>query len=436
MQDSRVKIHIAGSTVFKLFLLTAVVIVSFVFMWYTYDVIRQLQDEAQEKVASFVRLWVKAVDPSTPSAETQLIFDEIISRANFPIIVASAEREPNFWRNIPGVADTDRSPEDIEKIVELMEKMRREHGEIEIVFGDSSDSLTFSGIGINYFYYGDSHLVENLKIAPYIQIAMVISVLSIGIVGFTNIKKSDERHIWVGMAKETAHQLGTPISALMGWLELLKEKCANSPELHSAAGADDGVSLPLALDSMSADVERLKKVANRFGKIGSAPQLAECEFDQSVCETVEYFQQRLAFGNAGAKVSFDAGGVDKAMMNPELFGWTVENLIRNALDAVDSASGLIELSSRVSSDGRWARLEVADNGRGIPLGVQRRIFRAGFSSKKRGWGLGLTLARRIIEEYHGGKLALLRSAPGETVFCISIPIAGVSSKKSASKEQA
>jgi nitrogen-specific signal transduction histidine kinase len=430
VQDSRVRIHIAGSTVFKLFLLTAVVVVSFVFIWYTYDVIRQLQDEAQEKVASFVRLWVKAVDPATPSAETQLIFDEIISRANFPIIVASAEREPNFWRNIPGVADTDRSAADIQKIMQLMEEMKQAHGEIEIVFGDSSDTLATSGVGINYFYYGDSHLVENLKIAPYIQIAMVISVLSIGVVGFTNIKKSDERHIWVGMAKETAHQLGTPISALMGWLELLKERCANSPEMQSPVEAEVGVSLPMALDSMSADVERLKKVANRFGKIGSAPELTVCEFDQSVRETVEYFQQRLAFGNASVKVSFEPGGVEKAMMNPELFGWTIENLIRNAIDAVDSESGRIALHSSVSSDGRRACLEVSDNGRGIPLGVQRRIFRAGFSSKKRGWGLGLTLARRIIEEYHGGKLSLLRSAPGETVFSISIPTARVSSTKS------
>ena len=419
MEDSRVKIHIAGSTVFKLFLLTAVVVVSFVFTWYTYDVINQLQKEAQEKVTSYVRLWVKAVDPSTPSAETQLIFDEIISRANFPIIVASAERTPNFWRNIPGVADTDRSAEALGKISKLMEEMKREHGETEIVFGATSDSSSSvaAELGVNFFYYGDSRLVENLKIAPYLQIAMVISVLFIGIVGFTNIKKSDERHIWVGMAKETAHQLGTPISALMGWLELLKSQSTAGVQPEK----DDAVTLATALESMSADVERLKKVANRFGKIGSAPELASHDFDKSVRETVEYFQQRLPFGKEGAKLSFESGGVETAVINPELFGWTIENLIRNALDAVDSRSGEIALRSYLSDDGRWARLEVTDNGRGIPIGVQRRIFRPGFSTKKRGWGLGLTLAKRIIDEYHGGKLILVHSSPGETMFQISVP---------------
>ncbi len=431
MEDSRVKIHIAGSTIFKLFLLSAVVVVSFVFMWYTYDVISQLQKEAQGKVESFVRLWVKAVDPATPSAETQLIFDEIISRANFPIIVASAEREPNFWRNIPEITDTERSEENIRDIKRIMDKMKREHGEIEIIFGVSADSST-STIGVNYFYYGDSHLVENLKIVPYIQIAMVISVLFIGIVGFANIKKSDERHIWVGMAKETAHQLGTPISALMGWLELLKEKYANPKDDTVTDGREslETVTLLSALDSMSEDVERLKKVANRFGKIGSTPELGTCDFDKCINEIVEYFQRRLPFGSEGATLEFNQGGVSAALLNPELFGWTVENLIRNSLDAVDSRTGVITLRSYLSDDKRRAHLEITDNGRGIPLGVQRRIFRPGFSSKKRGWGLGLTLAKRIIDEYHGGKLSLVRSSPGETVFLISISTVDRSAEQS------
>ena len=164
-EERRISIHIAGSTVFKLFLLSAIVAVSVAFMWYTYQVIDQLRTEAQAKVRSYVRLWVRAVDQNTPSAETQLIFDEIISQANFPIIVASAEREPNFWRNVPGIDDTDRSPEALEKVRAAMEKMHTEHGEVEIVFGADSSGAGAKQ-GINYFYHGDSALIESLKIAP------------------------------------------------------------------------------------------------------------------------------------------------------------------------------------------------------------------------------------------------------------------------------
>lgn len=416
MADRQVT-KISGSTVFKLLLLSAVVIVSVVFMWFTYEIIGQLREEAQAKVKSYVRLWVRAVDQDTPSSETQLIFDEIISKANFPIVVASAEREPNFWRNLSGIDDNERGPQTVERVREIMRRMRIEHGEETILFGPP-DSVGGVAQGVNYFYHGDSELIENLKIAPYVQIAMVLSVLFIGFVGFTNIKRSDERHIWVGMAKETAHQLGTPISSLMGWLEIMRSRMPVS--------SDEGLrdtqqpSTAMILDSMDADTARLRQVANRFGKIGSAPEMLSLDFNQTVRMTVEYFQRRLPFDGRGVKLTFVEDELPQVVFNPELLEWTVENLIKNALEAVDSRTGKVELRSRLSSDQRFVRLTVTDNGKGIPLGVQRKVFRPGFSSKKRGWGLGLTLAKRIINEYHGGKLTLVKSAPGETVFQLSL----------------
>ena len=416
MADKQLK-KISGSTVFKLLLLSAVVIVSVVFMWFTYEIIGQLREEAQEKVKSYVRLWVRAVDQNTPSSETQLIFDEIISRANFPIIVASAERDPNFWRNLHDIDDNERGPETVARVREIMRAMKIEHGEEKIVFGPP-DSAGGAAQGVNYFYHGDSRLIENLKIAPYVQIAMVLSVLFIGFVGFTNIKRSDERHIWVGMARETAHQLGTPISSLMGWLEIMRGRTSRHSDDDNGSAAQP--STAAILDSMDADTARLQQVANRFGKIGSAPEMLALDFNQTVRMTVEYFQKRLPFDGQGAKITFVENKLPQVVFNPELLEWTVENLIKNALESVDPRSGLIELHSRLSSDRRFVRLTVTDNGKGIPLGVQRKVFRPGFSSKKRGWGLGLTLAKRIIVEYHGGKLALLKSAPGETVFQISL----------------
>lgn len=419
MAEKRIRIHIAGSTVYKMALLFAVVAVSVAFMWYTYGVIDQLRSDAQLKVKSYVRLWVRAVDPNTPSAETQLIFDEIISQASFPIVVASDERTPNFWRNVPGVDDTDRSTEALKRIAEVMQEMKAEHGELEIRFG--VDSLTGATQGVNYFYHGDSELIENLKIAPYIQIGMMISVLVIGLVGATNIKRSDERHIWVGMAKETAHQLGTPISSLMGWLQLLRDRSEKLSARDTERASDSSPTAEI-LDSMEDDVSRLSAVANRFGKIGSEPELKPLELNAQVSQTVEYYRRRLPFGGEGIQLSFDSGADTQVACNPELFSWAIENLVKNAMEAVDPRSGRIRVTSRHSGDGRWVHLQVTDNGKGIPLGVQRRIFRPGFSSKKRGWGLGLTLSQRIIEEYHNGKLTLVRSEPGETVFQVSLPV--------------
>lgn len=417
MAEKQLK-KISGSTVFKLLLLSAVVIVSVVFMWFTYEIIGQLREEAQEKVRSYVRLWVRAVDQDTPSSETQLIFDEIISRANFPIVVASAERAPNFWRNLNGIDDNERGPGTLERVREIMRHMKIEHGEETILFGpaDSTDGIVQ---GVNYFYHGDSQLIENLKIAPYVQIAMVLSVLFIGFVGFTNIKRSDERHIWVGMAKETAHQLGTPISSLMGWLEIMRSRL---PEISAADSPDaQRPTTAMMLDSMDADTARLRQVANRFGKIGSAPEMLALDFNKTVAMTVEYFQLRLPFDGRGTTLTFEENELPQVVFNPELLEWAVENLMKNALESVDSRTGKVELRSCLSSDKRYVQLTVTDNGKGIPLGVQRKVFRPGFSSKKRGWGLGLTLARRIINEYHGGKLVLVKSSPGETVFQINLP---------------
>ena len=414
------RIQIARATVIKLALVAGVVVVSIVFMWHNYTVVEQLRAEAKEKVETYVRLWVRAVDQNTPSPETQLIFDEVISRADFPIIVTSADREPMFWRNIPDIPDNSPQLDDRTRIAEILSAMRAENGEIEIRFGSQNDS-TLTAVGVNYFYYGDSRLIENLKRAPYIQIAIVVAFLLVGFIGMSNIKKSDERHIWVGMAKETAHQLGTPITSLMGWLELLRSR----EEQPSSESSQARLPMHEIVDSMGVDVRRLQQVANRFGMIGSAPERVEADFNALVADTARYYRKRVPFGGAGVTIDFEAGDVPPVLINPELMGWAVENLVSNAMQAVDSRAGKIRLSTSIASDRRWVRLEVHDNGVGIPVVKQRLVFRPGYTSKKRGWGLGLTLAKRIIQEYHRGKIWLAHSAPNDTLFVIHLPV-GVS----------
>lgn len=414
MTDSSIKarrtggLYITKSTLFKVYLLLGVAIVSVLFIWYTFGVIENLQRDTRSQVDKFVKMWQLAANsPNTGSAELQFIFDEIIVKATFPIIVLNQEREPIHWRNIPGVDPTDTTFETKKQLKEIAAEMRREHDEFPLQFAENY---------VNYFCYGDSKVIEQLKMMPFIEIGIVVSFMLVALIGFQNIKRSEERHIWVGMAKETAHQLGTPISSLLGWLEMIKsEKNSDNSKVRSEE-VDE------ALNNMMVDINRLERIANRFGLIGSKPELEPQDFNQLIQQTIDYYKKRLPLEEQGRTLEFKAGEIPPVAISPELLSWAFENLIKNALQSVDSKSGRVEIRSFLSADGREAVVEVSDNGPGIPSGAARKIFRPGFTTKKRGWGLGLSLVKRIVEESHGGKVFLKRSKPGETVFELNLPL--------------
>lgn len=414
MTDSSIKarrtggLYITKSTLFKVYLLLGVTIVSVLFIWYTFGVIENLQRDTRSQVDKFVKMWQLAANsPNTGSAELQFIFDEIIVKATFPIIILSQEHEPIHWRNIPGVDPADTTFETKEQLKEIAAEMRREHDEFPLQFAENY---------VNYFCYGDSEVIEQLKMMPFIEIGIVVSFMLVALIGFQNIKRSEERHIWVGMAKETAHQLGTPISSLLGWLEMIKlEKNSENSNFRSEE-VDE------ALNNMMVDINRLERIANRFGLIGSKPELVPQDFNQLIQQTIDYYKRRLPLEEQGRTLEFKAGEIPPVAISPELLSWAFENLIKNALQSVDSKSGRVEVRSFLSADGRGAVVEVSDNGPGIPSGAARKIFRPGFTTKKRGWGLGLSLVKRIVEESHGGKVFLKRSKPGETVFELSLPL--------------
>jgi NtrC-family two-component system sensor histidine kinase KinB len=403
-------LYVGKSTLFKTFLLAGVVIISVVFVWYTLSLIDVLQSDLRHQVELYVRLWQEVANSPTSGGELQVIFDEIILKASFPIVVCDSSRTPYSWRNIPGVAPTDTSPQTIEKITRIARQMRQENGEYPL---HVAKNVT------NYFYYGDTSVINNLKVMPFIEIGIVLAFMLVGIIGFQNIRRSEERYIWVGMAKETAHQLGTPISSLMGWLEVLGDGREDS---YDQAKKDDLVRS--TVDNMQIDVDRLQRVANRFGLIGSRPELEACNLNELVQEAVDYYRRRLPFQGQGIQIHFDPGDLPPVPANPELFGWALENLIKNALQAVDPSEGRVKLKTVAESGGDRVSLELQDNGRGIPAPAARKIFRPGFTTKKRGWGMGLTLVKRIIDEYHRGRVELERSKPGETVFKITLPAHG------------
>ncbi|UCD16972.1 MAG: HAMP domain-containing histidine kinase [Candidatus Zixiibacteriota bacterium] len=409
-----IRYSFGGTTFFKLFLLLGIVLISIVFIYYTLDVINQLKSDAERMVRSYVMLWQLAASESTSGGEVQVIFEEVIKKANFPVVIADLEGEPVFWRNIDGIIDNDPDPEAREKVRKIAREMKEDNGELPLKFGERT---------ISYFYYGDSHVIRQLRLMPFIELGLVGAFILVGFIGFQNIKRSEERHIWVGMAKETAHQLGTPISSLMGWLELLLH---NKVE-ESEAGSPSDINDQDIFRQMKADVNRLQRVANRFGQIGSRPELKDGDLSSLLEETAAYYRRRLPFNGKGVEIICRTGDIPHVSLNGELITWAIENLIKNGLQAVDPQKGRIELISVQARDPRFVVIEICDNGKGIPPGTARKLFRPGFTTKKRGWGLGLTLARRIVEEYHRGKISLVKSRPGETVFQIVLPVKGTDS---------
>jgi signal transduction histidine kinase len=271
---------------------------------------------------------------------------------------------------------------------------------------------------ISILHYGDSPLISQLQLIPVIEISVVGVFILVAFVGIRHIQHSEQRSIWVGMAKETAHQLGTPLSSLIGWVELMKLKHSEGKIRLSADDTEDG--FDEMTSRMLGDLKRLDKIATRFGQIGSIPELEERDINEVVKETVAYFRLRLP--SRGVTIKEKCGEVPLLRMNTELISWVIENLIKNSLEATSPKTGFITISTENDVGQKKVRITVEDNGRGIPPSEQKKIFAPGFTTKKRGWGLGLTLARRIVEEYHGGKIGLEFSDPGiRTVFSIELP---------------
>ena len=277
-------------------------------------------------------------------------------------------------------------PANADSLTVLMERvadMRRKGNVIPIYM---------EGVGEQYVCYDDSHILIMLSYYPYIQLCVVLLFLVICLVAVVSSKRAEQNRVWVGLSKETAHQLGTPISSLMAWVEVLKEKYP-----------DDEL-----LPEMGHDVERLQRVAERFSKIGSHPEHTTEDVVAVIETAVEYVKRR-----SPSKVEYIMDFPKRPLlvrMNAPLIEWVVENLCKNAVDAM-GGDGIITVS--VSHDEHNAYVDVADTGKGISKANRRMVFEPGFTTKKRGWGLGLSLAKRIMEEYHKGRIFIKKSTPGK-----------------------
>lgn len=281
----------------------------------------------------------------------------------------------------------------------------------------------------NYIHYGDSELAGRVTWAAFAQVGALLLFVFVGYVGLRNLRRAEQRSIWVGMAKETAHQLGTPLSSLAGWLELIREESA------VPAGDERLARIGEMAGQMQKDMQRLDQIASRFSQIGSVPELHVGDVLPILQDTAAYFAARAPqFGRHQITVEA-TGSLPPVPLNADLLRWVFENLFKNAIDAIDHGAGVIDIQVNRAADDRAVVIHFRDNGHGIEPDDLGRVFEPGFSTKQRGWGLGLAFARRIIEEYHGGRIGVLRSGPGQgTTFELVLPVASARLRQPATGE--
>ncbi len=366
--------------------LVAILIVSGT-IWYSSYLAKKIEKEEKQKVDAWVEATSLLASPYF-TGDTRLNLRVINDNTDIPIIWTNENDSIIEFKNI----DTAKISEDSLYIKRVLEDLRAENK--PLIWKDPLDTTR-----VNRYYYGHSRLQDEVRYYPLVQLFIVGLFILITILALRGNYRSTQNHLWAGMAKETAHQLGTPVSSLEGWVELLKET-------HSGEAF---------LPEIEKDVSRLRLVSDRFGKIGSTPQLEDKNVVEQVDQMVEYIRKR-----AGGKVNFainDHGQkVLMARISAPLFDWVIENLLKNALDAMEG-KGSINIDIR---DGeKNITIDVADTGKGISAQNINNVFKPGFTTKKRGWGLGLSLSKRIIEQYHKGSLTVKSSEPGKgTTFRI------------------
>jgi signal transduction histidine kinase len=344
-------------------------------LWYTQKLVEKLAKEEERKVL----LWANATRQLV-NAEGDFTFllDIIKDNETIPVILLSDKDEIIAFRNL------DSAKSDDEKYLRSqLNIMKEDHEPIPILYDDANHRY-------NYLYYRNSVILTQLKQYPYYQLSVIAVFILISYLAFSSSRRAEQNQVWVGMSKETAHQLGTPISSLMGWINLIRETEKDQQEE--------------LLAELEKDVKRLELVTERFSKIGSAPKLETEIVDDILQDSINYLQartsQRIAFILERNEDELTA------QMNVPLFEWVIENICKNAIDAM---AGEGSITMRTQARGDSVLIDITDTGKGIVPSKLKTVFKPGYTTKKRGWGLGLSLAKRIIEDYHRGKVFVKHS---------------------------
>lgn len=381
----------------KRILVAGAVLIVVASLWVSHGLISDLKNEEQTKMG----VWAEAMRSLTSADETtdlNLVLRVINDNHTIPVIVTDEKGQVTTSRNLR--LHYRASRDSVKQVNEELAHLKATGHSMRISLG--TDQVGATRATALYIYYGQSLLLQRLAWFPYVQLGVVTVFLLVALLALLSTKRAEQNKVWVGLTKETAHQLGTPISSLMAWMAVMHE-----------AYPDDAL-----IDEMEADVRRLEMVAERFSKIGSAPKLHPEAVGPIVERVAEYIARRIP---KSVKQTVDLRDESELIpISAPLVEWVVEVLCKNAADAMPGV-GQIGISGGKKGD-RYV-IDVADTGKGIERKHHKTVFRPGFTTKQRGWGLGLSLAKRIIEEYHHGRIYVLRSAPGEgTVFRIELPI--------------
>lgn len=355
-----------------------------------HNVVDRWTDEERERILS----------------HTSLLFRDLVGRLGYTTILADLNSVPQIVNGEP-LPDS-ISDDDLVIWREVMHKLSDFNPPIPVVTVDEDT--------IGWLFYGVDNLNRELTVVPFVELGMLLLLGGLLLLGIRVELRREKEMSWVGFAKETAHQLSTPISSLMGWVEILRQR-------NGIEGPEDPEILEAAV-SMEADIARLNQIVQRYGEMGKKPRLAPADINAEIGAAMDYFRNRpgLVFKGVSFETSLEA--TRGVMLNRVLFGWVLENLVKNSLSALsDTPSGIVSICTADRPEkGGMVEVQVTDNGRGISHGDHGRVFQPGFTTRRGGWGLGLTLSRRIIEEYHSGSLRLVASSPGKgSTFSIMLP---------------
>ena len=353
-------------------------------IFYSNSIVVQLREDNRQIVTVYSRIIAKTINEEN-DANLGFVFDEIIKKVQFPIIYTDGSNIPLYFRNL----DQDL---DQKEILGLVKSMDQNNDPIPINYFDTNSDQT---ILLGYLHYGDSILIQKLRWLPLLEIFMVAIFIFIGFLGFNSIRENEKRQIWVGMARETAHQLSTPISALIGWVERIKSHPNDA--LNTA-------------NEMKSDMVRLEQIAERFSQMGSKSVLKSISINNLIDAQIKYLRKRMPSLGKDTELNVSKDKDIFIKGNEILLGWAIENIIRNGIDSIKSSKGKVDIT--VTKEGNYACLDITDNGIGINKKDWKNIFKTGFSSKKRGWGLGLSLVKRIINEIHHGTIKVISSTIG------------------------
>lgn len=381
----------------KIMLVLAAVAIAVVSLVVSHILIRDLAREEHNKM----EVWAEAMrtlNRADENTDINLVLKVINGNNTIPVIVLDSKGEVQAYRNID-ITDCANATDTMRFVAGMGHKLLRENRDIRIAIDDNEGAESQSADYLNVCY-DDSVMLRRLSSYPYIQLGVVMIFVVIAIFALLTSKRAEQNKVWVGLSKETAHQLGTPISSLMAWVEILKETYP-----------DDDL-----IPEMNKDVKRLQLIADRFSKIGSLPEPVETDLKEVMEHVIDYMDRRTS---NKVRMIRDFPDADiRVKINASLFEWVIENLSKNAVDAM---GGEGKITLKMWEEPRKAVIEVTDTGKGIRKKDLRNVFRPGFTTKKRGWGLGLSLAKRIVEEYHKGRIWVKWSEVGVgTTFRIEL----------------